>query len=97
MLAELEKRIVVGFGSSSLDDETNRASPNTKWGWTGTTSITFDRQPKVAICLAHEILKPLFRNDLSHSERMTEEFFVVNVILHELAVRTCNLYSILLN
>lgn len=84
-LLELEKRIVLGFGSSQLLTETNRPSPNTAIGWTGCTMIVL-RGAKVAMTFAIELLKPLFRKDLSPSERLAEEFFLSNVILHELGV-----------
>ena len=49
----------------------------------------------VCVALNSDILLPLLRNDMSPSEILTEQFFVAETILHELAVKLSFIYWLL--
>lgn len=66
--------------------ETGKSMAVPKGGWNGITFSNVDKNFPIFLVLNYNLLLPLLRNDLTISERLSQQLYCAEVFLHELMV-----------
>lgn len=92
----MKNRVQFGIGSGALQPWDRTTPIGSGINWEGYTIVSTERkirnhefyiENKAWIEISLELLMPLFRHDLSVTERLCCQFYIASIILHEFAVR----------